>query len=306
MTLLEEANQFKKRLTIALKAAKICVFEVDLLRQLYTFFENAEDIFGVSGDTILQELQPYSKLSPKDYQEAVSDYFSHPEDAPVIAKAFQCILNGQTTSYEARMKAGGSPFIWCKIDVTPILEQNQPVKMIGVITDITHIKKKTDSLRERVKLDTFTGLYNKEYAIRTIKSSLNQAGGNPCALLLLDIDDLKGFNDRLGHYEGDRLIKQTSLLLKNAFRASDIIGRFGGDEFIALIHGVKDTKWLTERLTHILHCQNEVRHSTNSIGVALYPQDGTEFDALFRNADKALYYSKKSKQTYTFYSEIPT
>ena len=59
-----ESKQYKERLIIALKAAHVCIFEVDLTRQLYTFFENAEDIFGVSGQQILDDVQPFSKLSP--------------------------------------------------------------------------------------------------------------------------------------------------------------------------------------------------------------------------------------------------
>lgn len=74
----DEIMMFRERLTIALKAAKICVFEVDLTQQLYTCFENSEDIFGVSEDVILKDVQPYSKLSPEAYQLAVSDYFAHP------------------------------------------------------------------------------------------------------------------------------------------------------------------------------------------------------------------------------------
>lgn len=306
MNLIEEANQFKKRLTIALKAAKICVFEVDLVQQLYTFFENAEDIFGISGDVILKEVQPYSKLSPEEYQVAVSNYFSHPEDAPVIAEAFRRILNGQATTYEARMKAGGSAFVWCKIDVTPIVEHNQSIKMIGVITDITYIKERTDLLKEKVKLDTFTGLYNKDYAIKTMRSILNHAPAQPCALVLLDIDNFKQFNDEYGHYEGDKVIKKTSRLLRDTFRQSDVVGRFGGDEFIVLIRNFADSRWLAERLAHIVQCQNDSLSSTNSIGVAVYPQDGTEFEELFQKADQALYYSKKIKKSYTFFSDIQT
>ena len=70
---MDEIKQYKERLRIALSAAKICIFEVDLQRQLYTFFENAEVIFGVSGDVILKEVQPFSKLDPEAYRLAVSD-----------------------------------------------------------------------------------------------------------------------------------------------------------------------------------------------------------------------------------------
>ena len=86
--LFDELSSYKERLHIALKASKICVFEVDLSKQLYTFFENAEDIFGVSGETILNDVQPYSKLNPTEYQNAALKYFSHPDDADVINEAF--------------------------------------------------------------------------------------------------------------------------------------------------------------------------------------------------------------------------
>lgn len=99
-------------MTIALKAAGICVFEVDLLHQEYVFFENAEDIVGISDEVILEELESYSKLSPDEYQKAISEYFSHSGDWEVISKAFDRISRGISESYEARMRGllcgGGS------------------------------------------------------------------------------------------------------------------------------------------------------------------------------------------------------
>lgn len=86
---MDEINRYKERLQIALTAAKICIFEVDLLQQLYTYFENAEVIFGISGEKILKDVQPFSKLEPVEYRKAASAYFSHPEDEAVIEKAFK-------------------------------------------------------------------------------------------------------------------------------------------------------------------------------------------------------------------------
>lgn len=76
----DETQRWKQRLTLALRAAKICVFEVDLIRQRYTFFENAEGIFGISGEDILRDVRQYSNLKPEEYRGAVSAYFSHPGD----------------------------------------------------------------------------------------------------------------------------------------------------------------------------------------------------------------------------------
>ena len=92
---MDELKQYKERLHIALTSAKICIFEVDLIRQLYTFFENAEAIFGVSDETILNAVRPYSMLEAEAYRLAVSAYFSHPDDEEVIAMAFRRILNGE-------------------------------------------------------------------------------------------------------------------------------------------------------------------------------------------------------------------
>lgn len=296
-----EAKQFKTRLSIALKTAKICVFEVDIVNQLYTFFENSEDIFGVSGEKILKDVQPYSKLSPSAYKKAVSEYFSHPDDAAVIDKAFQSIFAGKATTYEARMRAGGSDFIWCKLDVTPIIESNVPAKMIGVITDITDLKTKADKLEKAVRLDRFTGLWDKNNSLDLIQEALCKQADRSHALILLDIDNFKMFNDVYGHTVGDRVIRLVADTLKTSFRKTDIIGRFGGDEFILLVQNIPDLEWLMARLQKLVRCQEGQYCCTNSIGISIFPQDAEDFNLLFEKADKALYQSKLTRETYSFY-----
>lgn len=301
---LDEAALYKERLSIALKAAKICVFEVDLSRQLYTSFENAEDIFGVAEETILKDIQPYSTLPPEEYRLVVSNYFSHPEDEATIAEAFTRILGGQPATYIARMRAAGSKFIWCKIDVTPILKDNQPVRMIGVITDISDSKRTNDRLKEQILLDTFTGLYNKQAAFTLINKQFSEQSGGSHALILLDMDNFKCYNDTYGHYEGDHAIRRLADCIKETFRSSDILGRFGGDEFILLIKDFPDTAWLCEKIRPIIKGLDCELPLTTSAGIAIYPQDGTTFEDLFQKADKALYHSKKEKSAFTFFSEI--
>lgn len=301
-----ETAQYKERLRIALKAAKICVYEVDIINQLYTFFENAEDIFGISGDKILSDVKPFSKLEPALYRTAVSEYFSHPDDYEVIADAFQSIFNGQPTTYHARMRAGGSDFIWCKLDVTPIMENGVPVKMIGVITDISDMKAKNDELAESAKHDSFTGLRNKDACIDLIRQSLVTNNTQTHALVLIDIDNFKHFNDTYGHITGDFIIKSVADMLKNRCRKTDIYGRFGGDEFILLIQNVTDIKWLITYLQQFSKCEANGYCCTNSIGISLFPQNADNFNELFEQADTALYYSKRTKGICTFFSDCTT
>lgn len=298
-----EKDLYRQRLNIALKASKICVFEVDIPNQLYTFFENSEDIFGVSGDIILKDVKPYSLLSPKDYQEAVSAYFSHPDDFEVIDKAFQCIFRGEATTYEARMRAGGSDYIWCKLDVTPIVENGVTTKMIGVITDISKMKTRNDDLEKEAHLDDFTGLLNKKYAFSQINELLKNYPDQNHALVLIDIDNFKKCNDTLGHEFGDYIINHVAKNLQNCFRKEDVVGRFGGDEFILFIKDIPNQKWLEEKLSEHTSFEVNQYQGSCSLGIALYPQDHSEFAELFRKADKALYHAKLKKATFVFYEE---
>lgn len=296
-----ELLKYKERFKIALRAANICVFEVDLTKQRYTFFENAEDIFGISGEIILEDVSPYSELSPEDYQQAVSEYFSHPADSDVIDQAFKKILSGEATTYQARMKAGKTEFKWCKLDVTPIIQDNTPVRMIGVITDINDMKAKTEILEDKTKHDVFTGLYNKKYSEEMIGKALRKDINQKHGLILFDIDNFKRINDTYGHTAGDQVLKSISDNTKKIFRKNDIIGRFGGDEFIILVKDIKNAELLVPKIEKLLKNDDNIYMVTKSIGVSVFPDDGTGFDELFEKADKALYRAKRTKNTYAFY-----
>ena len=145
---LDDLRKYRERLSIALHAADICVFEVELQRQAYTFFANAEAVFGVSGEKILTDVAAFSHLPPAKYQQAVTEYFSHTGDAAVIAAAFRDVLAGRPAAYNARMKAGDTNFVWCHIDVCPILQEGIPVRMIGVINNLSALQEKHVALIE--------------------------------------------------------------------------------------------------------------------------------------------------------------
>lgn len=288
-----------------LKAANICVFEVDIINQLYLSFMNAEDIFHVSGESILKDVQPFSQLSPEDYQKACSDYFSHPDDHEVINQAFQHIFKGESTSYQARMKAGHkTDFMWCQIDVTPIIENGIPSRMIGVITNINHMIDKVKKLESESHHDSFTQLYNKNYTLSLIQETIHTYPFQKHALLLLDIDNFKSINDTYGHAWGDQIILLVAKQLKDNLRKDDIIGRFGGDEFIVLLKNIQDIELLYTKISQLVEYHDEIYHYSNSIGVAVYPDDTQNITELFELADQALYHSKLTKKTYTIYKDM--
>lgn len=290
----------QERLLLGLKSSKTCMFEVDLTRQLYTFFENAEDIFGVSGQEILDDVQPFSLLEPSDYLIAASNYFSHPDDAEVIAAAFDSINNGIPTTYEARMKAGNTNFTWCKLDVTPILENNTPVRMIGVITNINNTIIKSREFKNQAQKDIFTQLYNKHYTEMLIRKVIDNAINRKHAMILIDLDNFKSLNDTYGHNIGDEVLKNVSRKLRTTFRKTDIVGRFGGDEFMVFMNDISDETNVISRIEKLLEIDNDY-NCTKSIGVSFFPNDGNDFETLYKNADLALYQSKRVKNNYTLF-----
>lgn len=202
------------------------------------------------------------------------------------------------------MRAGSSEYKWCKLDVTPIVHQGVPIKMIGVITDIDQLKRKNIALQSAIMYDGFTGLYNKQSAAHFIKKRLKEYPQQNHALIVLDIDNFKHVNDTYGHIMGDEMILKLSEKLKITFHQDDIVGRFGGDEFILFVQNIENEQYLIERINDLLFCHNDKMTCSNSLGIALYLQDGKSFEELLADADEALYQAKQTKQCYCFYHTI--
>ncbi len=147
--------------------------------------------------------------------------------------------------------------------------------------------------------DPLAQIYNKQACFDAIQKYLRLY--NPsvnCALLVLDLDDFKQVNDIYGHYTGDEVLRSTGEGLRNIFRSSDIIGRFGGDEFVILIAGLSNRTVLEEKcrliqdmLRHVLD-EKKSALITCSIGGAYADGQKVDFEALFRQADTALYQAK--------------
>lgn len=157
--------------------------------------------------------------------------------------------------------------------------------------------------------DSLTGLYNKAYTQHYIQTLLRDNPSSLYAFFILDIDSFKQVNDNCGHAFGDMVIAGFSDILKKQFRHDDIVGRIGGDEFAVFV-SVPSMDWVRDKartLVQELHhefvndtCRRQV---SVSIGIAIAPYAGTDFDVLYKNADLALYQTKeKGKNGFTIYS----
>jgi diguanylate cyclase (GGDEF)-like protein/PAS domain S-box-containing protein len=175
--------------------------------------------------------------------------------------------------------------------------------LVAVARDITERKEAEQRLLKLAHFDTLTGLPNRSQFYESLAHALDQAGEHRWALavLFLDVDRFKNVNDTLGHTIGDELLRQFSGRLIDCLRVRDTIGRFGGDEFAAILmlpDGAHNAIAVVDKIREALRRPFDLKgHEvtvTASIGIALYPDDGLDADTLIQYADTAMYRAKEA------------
>lgn len=169
---------------------------------------------------------------------------------------------------------------------------------------LTKIRIREFSLRQIIEserdTDELTGLLNKAALIREAKKNINATKNG--ILIIMDLDYFKNVNDTYGHFTGDNVLKMVSVVIRQIFRSSDVMGRFGGDEFIVFMANTQRTDIAMQRCNQLLEKLNSTKIFPNdpnnnttihaSLGFVLYSCEN-DFDSLFKKADKALYQAKK-------------
>jgi len=154
-----------------------------------------------------------------------------------------------------------------------------------------------DQVRQLAVTDALTGLSNYRTLINVMESEIQRSRrtGRPFAILLLDLDGLKGINDHHGHLIGSRAICRLANVLRVHSRAMDTAARYGGDEFAVVLPeaGAEAAGSVSQRICERLAKDGEVPRVTVSVGAAVFPRDGETIDALFNAADRALYGMKR-------------
>ncbi len=244
----------------------------------------------------------------------------HPDDADRVREACeQAIEHGNSFAIEHRViQIGGAlRHVHQQVEVTAHDESGRALKLAGAVQDITQRKDAEEQIRRLAYFDALTGLPNRlQFSEQLLKSlATAQRLGQEVAIMFIDLDHFKRVNDTLGHGAGDELLRVVSDRLSSSIRTADTlsrtgidpepgirtIARLGGDEFIVMLNdvaGVADASTVARRLVAALHepvtiMGNELFVSA-SVGVAMYPHDGTDIDTLLMNADTAMYRAKEA------------
>ena len=183
----------------------------------------------------------------------------------------------------------------------------------GVARDVTERKIAEETINFQAYHDLLTKLPNRALLRDRLSLAISQAKreSESLAVMFLDLDRFKNINDSLGHMIGDELLQQVSTRLKECIREGDTLARFGGDEFTLMLpklhnereDAIKLAKKITNTLKQPFNVDGHELYVSASIGIAMYPQDGTNIDSLIKHADVAMYHVKGlGKNGYQFYS----
>ena len=243
------------------------------------------------------------------------DDVSHPDDRSQTDHDRLRMESGEIDSFKAekRYRRKDGSVIWVHLTVAARRGvDGRRLHDISIIEDITDRREAQSRIQYLATHDEMTGLANRtlfnEFATRAV--AREQRYGGRFAILFIDLDRFKTINDSLGHECGDQLLKEMAARFNSHVRASDVLARFGGDEFVVLLNQVSDrqTAAIVARNLLVLALKpfriaDEQCRVTASIGIAMYPDDAQDAPTLMKYADMAMYHAKEEgKNNFQFYS----
>ncbi len=260
--------------------------------------------------------------SPSDEPESRQSIidFIHHSDRPLLLKTLENITSSDEKVHHARFRLTRSNgkstekehWIGAKFMLEKTAAHRHHIR--GVLQDITEAYQQERQVKHMATHDALTGLPNRMLLDQTMEYALAQARRNKTLLgvLFIDLDNFKQVNDKHGHKAGDNLLISVSRIMQQRLRDSDMLARWGGDEFVIVLPEINDSadvrkvaESLMEKLQVELAEENFDGIVTLSIGGAIFPENGDSAESLLVQADKALYAAKdRGRNNVQIYSEL--
>lgn len=301
----EEARTSEERWKLALEAIGDGVWDWNALTNEVDFSGDWKSLIGFGPLTIANTLEAWQSII-------------HPADVDGFNKALNACLEGRadTVHFECRVRRSDGVWKWIlnRGAIVSWDAEGRPSRLVGTSSDVSERKQTELERLEHANSDALTGLPNRrlfrDRLTREVKQS--QRSGLPFALFFVDLDRFKEVNDLLGHDSGDILLRAAAERICQCVRETDTVARLGGDEFTVILSQVTDIESVAlvagkilDELARPFRIRKEIVHISGSIGMTLCPQDGLEPEDLVRNADQAMYVSKKAgRNRYSFFTPV--
>ncbi|MDD6812437.1 MAG: diguanylate cyclase [Lachnospiraceae bacterium] len=301
----EELHMQAERLHILSEAEGEKIIDYNAKTDVMTIRSSHD--YGQKGEAILG-----------DYLQQFRDDEIFEEDREYYHDAFLGLLKSpKHDTIEFRTKRFESDYTWYQANLTSLLgSEGYVTRIVGRLINIHEKKLKEIDLLLRAEKDALTGLYNKGATLQLIENAIEEEKINNTinALMIIDLDNFKEVNDTLGHAQGDKVLIDTANALSEIFKGGDVVGRIGGDEFVVFmrnINSISNADILASKIVNKVdfHLPTEEKeiHVTCSIGIAIFPYHGSNYEELFNKADKAVYTAKANgKNGYRIYDAATT
>lgn len=297
---LDETKAINKRYQLLIEGSKDGIWEWDLLNDKFNFSIVTKPPFNYAAGEIQGGFEQWNKLI-------------HPDDKEKTNVIFNKYIEEKGGTYRStyRLRCKDGSYRW-------ILSQGQAewdadgnaIRVAGSHTDLTETIDLKESLHKLYYYDNVTDLPNRQMIKMKIEDKIADFSMEKFALVCFDIDNFKHINDTLGHFAGDELLRYVANVLKVKLDTVHSIARLGGDEFLILLEHSEISKILavTEEIVTELrkpwHFQDKEFHISLSAGIVTYPDHGSNFDALLKNADSAMYAVKENgKNNFGLYTD---
>ena len=264
--------------------------------------------------------EAWCKLFGYNQEEVLSQHLTwqqltHPDDLGPSDSMMKKMLAGEMADYkvEQRYHHKDGKVLWASVQVTLVRnEKGEPEFAIGTIQDITERKQAEKMINFMAYHDRLTGLPNRALLFDRLSQAMSQAkrDGKSVALLFADLDGFKAVNDKHGHEAGDNVLKMAAQRFLACVREVDTVARFGGDEFAIILGNLDDSqqaRGVAEKIVQAFAQSMALADGSEcsvgaSVGISVYPENGSAMDNLMTAADQAMYESKHiGRNSYTFY-----
>jgi diguanylate cyclase (GGDEF)-like protein/PAS domain S-box-containing protein len=224
------------------------------------------------------------------------------------------LRDGRAVTAEVRNYRKDGTLYWSEVSISPVRDDGGRVThWLGVATDVTERKRHEAELERHANYDTLTGLANRNLLFDRIRQAAvhSERSGRAMAVLLLDLDRFKLINDSFGHVFGDEILRRIADRLQECVRRDDTVARLGGDEFVVMLSDMAReddastvARKILDSVSQPVSTEDRELVVTTSIGIAVYPRDGPDPEALLKNADAAMYRSKEhGRNAFQYYTQ---